>query len=432
MREAPPPSNPVPRRRLLVTGGTAAAVALVAAALIAIFGRPPRSVTLATGPPGSAYAAISERYKALLARSGVTLHLVSTAGDGENLAKLLDPRSGVSAAFVMSGLPEAREARGIESLGTVAYEPLWLFERASAPGVQLEGLAHRRVSVGLPGSGTAELVHRLFEETGLSAEQATILRLPPDEGAERLVRGELDVLAVLTDWDSPIVRRLAGDPRVSIVSYRRAGALVALNPDLYELRLPAGTGDFARGLPPDDVTLVAPKASLLVREEVPDSIQFLLLDAASKVHAQPGIFHRAGTFPAAEAIEFPLSDEAARYHKSGRPFFQRHLPFWAAVLVERLLLVLVPLLGVLFPAVNGIGNAYRGMMQQRILALYGELRLVEQALEEAAAKGDHVEVAERLDDLERRASRLRVPVQVAQMLYTLKDHVRAVRNRLAA
>jgi hypothetical protein len=273
-------------------------------------------------------------------------------------------------------------------------------------------------------------VHRLFELTGLSAKGAELSRLAPEDAAERLLRGDLDVVALLADWDSPVVRRLAADPRVSVPSFRRADALVTLYPDLHKLTLPAGTGDFAAGRPPEDVALVAPKASLLVREDLHDAIEFLLLDAATKVHATPGIFHRAGAFPAAEAIEFPLSDEATRFYKSGRPFFQRHLPFWAAVLVERFLFLLVPLVGVLVPAANALGGAYRGLMQQRVLALYGELRLIEQELDAPPAAGDRAGVAARLDDLERRAGRVRVPVQFAQMLYTVRDHIRAVHARI--
>ncbi|HTP51365.1 MAG TPA: TAXI family TRAP transporter solute-binding subunit [Anaeromyxobacteraceae bacterium] len=416
-----------PRVPVALTGIVAAAV--LTGGLLLLFGAPPRTVTLATGPPGSAHAAIGERYKAILARSGITLKLLPTAGAEENLSRLRDPQSGVSAAFVISGLPGARAVSGLASLGTIAYEPLWLFERSAARGIA-EGVAGKRISLDVVGSGTQALVQRLFQLTGLSVSGAEVLHLSPADAAERLLRGEIDVLALLAAWDSPIVRHLAADPRVSIFSYRRADALVALNPDLRKLTLPAGIGNFAANLPPADVTLVAPKASLLVREDLHDAIQYLLLDAASKVHAEPGIFHQAGAFPAAEAIEFPLSDEATRYYKSGRPFLQRHLPFWAAVWVERLLFVVLPLLGILVPVVSGVGSAYRNLMQQRILAFYGELRLVEREIA-AGPKPNHADLLRRLEDLEHRASRLRVPVQFAQMLYSLRSHVQEVRDRLA-
>ena len=42
--------------------------------------------------------------------------------------------------------------------------------------------------------------------------------------------------------------------------------------------------------------------------------------------------------------DFPISDDAQRYYKSGPPFLQRYMPFWAATLVDRIIVLLVPLL----------------------------------------------------------------------------------------
>ncbi len=416
----------------MVGGGLlalAAAAAVIAGVLFGV-GAPPREVTLATGPAGSAYAAIAEQYRSILARSGITLKLLPTAGDAENLARLRDPGSGVSAAFAISGLPEAEGATGIESLGTIAYEPLWIFERAARRGLFVEGFAGRRVSLDVAGSGTQALVERLFRVTGLSARGADVLHLPPTEAADRLLAGDLDVVALVADGHSPVVRRLAADPRISIGSFRRPGALVALNPDLTRLTLPAGIADFNANLPPEDVTLIAPKASLLVRADLHNAIQYLLLDAASAVHARPGIFHAAGAFPAAESIEFPLSSEATRYYKSGRPFLQRHLPFWAAVLAQRLLVLLLPLIGIIVPASNAVRNGYKRFMERRILTLYGELRLIEQEVHAGGPGVNYEELMRRLDAIEERAAQVRVPVRFAQVLYTLRDHVRAVESRL--
>ena len=82
-----------------------AALGLIAGAAFVIRGIPPRTVTMATGPQGSSNAALGERYRAIIARSGVDLRLLQTAGDVENLAKLRDARSGVSVGFVLAGLP---------------------------------------------------------------------------------------------------------------------------------------------------------------------------------------------------------------------------------------------------------------------------------------------------------------------------------------
>src|SRR6516225_3991137 len=53
--------------------------------------------------------------------------------------------------------------------------------------------------------------------------------------------------------------------------------------------------------------------------------QYLLLNAAAKIHSGPSIFNRPNAFPAAEAIDIPLSDEAVRFYKSGMPFKQAQI-----------------------------------------------------------------------------------------------------------
>jgi len=177
--------------------------------------------------------------------------------------------------------------------------------------------------------------------------------------------------------------------------------------------------------------LIAPKTSLVVRSDLHQAIQFLLLEAAAQVHSGPGIFNRASTFPAAESIDFPLSSEAVRFHKSGAPFLQRYLPFWLAVLAERLLLLLVPLFGIVLPLIRVVPEAYRRMVERRIIRLYGELKLLEAELDARGPEASHADAIPRLDALERRADELRVPLRFSQILYTLKVHIRLVRDRLA-
>lgn len=417
------------RWRLLPAVAVLTLVAGVAWAFVAA-GIPPRTVTLATGPPGSSNAALGERYRAILARSGIELRLVPTAGDAENLARLRDPHSGVSVGFVMGGIPGAAEATGLETLGTVSYEPVWVFERAAAPSLTRVGVAGKRISIGPPGSATRVMTKRLMALMGFDIGGASEVDLSQAEAAERLLRGDLDVLAVVDSWDSPVVRKLVAAPQISLVSFRRADAFVALNPDLTKLVLPMGVGDLRGNRPPEDVLLIAPKGSLVVRRDLHDAIQYLLLDAAAQIHGHPGIFQRAGAFPAAESIDLPLSEEATRYHKAGRPFLQRYLPFWMAVLSERLLVLLIPLVGLILPLARALPNAYRSLVERRILALYGELKLLETEVESRAGGESRADLIPRLDALEDRAGRLRVPRQYFQMLYTLRVHIRLVHDRM--
>jgi TRAP-type uncharacterized transport system substrate-binding protein len=388
-------------------------------------------MTMATGPEGGAHAVLAARYRPILAAAGIELRLQPTAGSVENLALLRDPAAGVDAAFVQSGITSAEESPGLVSLGTMFYEPLWLFRRAGA-GKGLDGLRGRRVAVGPEGSGTRALAQRLLARVGIDEGNATLLPLAATDAADALAAGTIEFAAILTSWESPVVRRLIMTPGVELVDFPRAAAYVALYPFLSRVVLPAGVADLERNVPPADVAMLAAKASLVVRRELHPALLYLLLDAASELHSRPGLFNRAGEFPAAEAIDLPLAEDARQFYKTGRPFLQRHLPFWVASLAQRLLYLLVPLVGVVVPLLRWVPDLYVWNIRRRVFNLYIQLRLIEKEAEALSAGGADDELVARLDALERRAEHLRVPKFHASIAYTFRHHVRLVRERIAA
>src|SRR5262249_45620971 len=111
---------------------------------------PPRTVVMATGAEGGANHEFGLRYQETLAREGVHLRLLPTAGGLDNLARLNDSRSGVTVAFVQGGTTTSKESRDLESLGTIGYEPVWLFYRSELGG-NLQALRGRRISIGPEG-----------------------------------------------------------------------------------------------------------------------------------------------------------------------------------------------------------------------------------------------------------------------------------------
>lgn len=392
---------------------------------------PPRVMRMATGPAGSAHAEYGERYRDILARSGVTLELEPTVGALANVARLRDRESGVSAGFVQAGTTTPEESPDLVSLGTLFYEPLWLFHRADRPVGAFTDLRGKRLSIGPEGSATRALSLRLLALGGIEQAAAELQAYAPEEAASRLLRGEIDAAAFLTSWSSRVVQDLLHAPGIAVASFPRADALVALVPVLNKRILPAGVVDLTRGVPPSDVVLVAPKASLVVRRDLHPALQFLLLDAAAEVHSAPGIFNHASEFPALESIDVPLSDEAELFYKRGAPFLQRHLPFWLAVLVERLAIVIVPLVGILFPLVRGLPAVRAWYVQRRISMFYGELKLLELELEDPRGLTTRPQLIRKLDELEDRVSHLPIAEDFAALIYGLREHIRLVRERLA-
>ncbi len=429
-RTRPPPRDTARLRRayLIVVALALAGLSSGLVWALSSNARPPRVVVMATGPEGSSYAAFGARYREVLARSGLDLRLRTTAGDGESLALLRDPSSGVAVALLQAGTTTARESPGLVSLGTMVRQPVWIFRRGEPQGRPFPG---PRVSFDVRGSGTRALTTKMLRLLGLAASSSELLELPPQRAAEELQAGRIDGMALVAAWESPLVQRLLLDPEVTLVSFRRADAYVALEPTLEKLVLPEGVADLGRNLPPHDVTLLATRSSLVVRDDLHSAVQYLLLEAASEIHGSPGIFQRAGEFPAAQAIDVPLSAEARQFYKGGRPFLNRYLPYWMAVLVERLLIVLVPLVGIAIPLVRGAPGMYRVVFQRRLLRLYRELKSIERELDARPTGADNADLARRAARLEARALHLWLPLGVSPSLYTLKEHIHMVQGRLA-
>jgi TRAP-type uncharacterized transport system substrate-binding protein len=406
----------------------ALAVAILWAVIAALRPMPPHTLTMATGPEGSAYHEFGKRYRDILAIKGVELRLVTTAGALENLAQLRDSRSNVDVGFLQSGTTSVKDSPDLESLGTVFYEPAWFFIRDVYRGKGKESFRGKKISIGPEGSSTRELALKLLALNGIDQSFADLLPLTHQEAGERLIRGEIDVAVMLAPWDDPVVQRLLTANGIELFSYPRADAISALHPYLTKLVLPEGVADLAMNRPSSNVFLFAPKAHLVVRGELHTALQYLLLDAAEQIHSRPGIFHKAGQFPAAEPFDLPLSEEARQFYKSGKPFFQRHLPFWLAVLLDRLLILLIPVVGVLYPLVQILPALYDKAMRQRIYRLYGELMFLENELDTHRADENRDDLNAKLDQLEKKVNLLQLPATYANLLYTLRDHIILVRG----
>ena len=419
-------------RRWLYAIGAAAGIAAATVAVILMDPLPPRTVVMAAGFEGGAYLSAARRYQAILARDGVRLELRETNGSVDNLALLNDRASGVSVALAEGGLSTPAVSPSVQSLGTVFYEPIWVFYRgARSPALGSSTLLRGRVSIGRRGSGTRAIAEQMILTLGFDLAKLDTVDLTPADAADSLLSGRLDLVVMVSEWDSPVVRRLADAPGIVTVSPPRADANVALRPYLTKLNFPRGVADLAKDRPPQDVQLIATKASLLVRKDLHPAIQYLLLHAASEVNSGPGIFQHAGEFPAAQPMDFPLSEPATQYYKSGRPWLQRALPFWLSSLVSQLLFLLVPIIGVLYPLFRLLPALYGWGMRSRIFRLYDELKFLEAELEAGTSGAGDPSLSARIEDLERRADHLNVSRAYMQMLYTLRLHINMVRERIA-
>ncbi|MDQ5880504.1 MAG: hypothetical protein QG616_334, partial [Pseudomonadota bacterium] len=143
-----------------------------------------------------------------------------------------------------------------------------------------------------------------------------------------------------------------------------------------------------------------------------------------------GAFQRTGDFPAYLDTSFELDDDARRYLKSGPPFLQRYLPFWAAVLVDRMFVLLLPLIALLVPLMRIAPAVYTWRIRSKIFRLYGELKFLENEVRQDYAPARHAEFFGRLDHIEESANNRNVPLAFTDLVYTLREHINLVRRQL--
>jgi TRAP transporter TAXI family solute receptor len=393
---------------------------------------PPDQLIISTGGESGAYQRFAARYKDVLARYGIALVAKPSAGSPENLERLRNAEFEVDAAFIQGGTARLGEEDELVSLGDMYYEPLWIFYREAAlrGGNRVLDLKGKRVAIGGAGSGTHHLAMELLAANGLDAKNTKLIELGGLSLVESMQKSEVDAVFVVGPTQSSLVWALLYTPGVSLMSLAHAEAYARRFPHLARLVLPRGAIDLTLDIPPHDTQLVSPMATLLVREDTHPALIDLLMQAASEVHGAPGVFQKPGEFPRAGHSEFPMSKEAERYYKSGKPFLQRYLPFWAATLIDRMVVMLVPLLAVLVPLFKFAPQIYGWRVRSRIYRRYGELKFLENELNEDPGQRSRAEWMEKLDAIEKDASGIRTPLTFSDMLYTLRGHIDLVRDMI--
>ena len=390
---------------------------------------PPRHLVMAAGATDSAYYRFGLKYREVLARHGIELELRTTAGSIENLELLRDPESGVDVALMQGGVGFKDSPAGLNGLASLFYEPMWFFQREEMPMTvhDFEGL---RLAIGEPGSGTHYALNHLIENNELPLAAFEAVELGGSAAADALLNGQVDVSCFVAAIEAPYIQRLLLADGIHVTSFVRAEAYIRRYHFLAKVELPRGTADLRRDIPPTDIKMLAPVASLTARETLHPTIVVLLVQAATEVHSNGGIFENERQFPSVYNTTFPINRDARRYIEKGPPLLQRFLPFWIAVAVDRLIILLIPLATLLFPLFKIAPPTYRWRIRSRIYTQYKYLFDVETALLQEPS-------LERLDDclvtmgkIEDELGEISVPLSYADQMYQLRMHVRFVKQRV--
>ncbi|MES2128548.1 MAG: TAXI family TRAP transporter solute-binding subunit [Pseudomonadota bacterium] len=406
---------------------------LCALAYVIIDPAPPREVILATGQENSAYDEFGKQYAAALARDGIKVVQQRSLGSAQNLQLLREGK--VDIAFVQSGSTEQAVAgrRGLVSLGSLFIEPVWLFLRAESKATQLSDLRGLRINVGPDGTGVPQLFKQLLDANGMEMNELVPSKLEDSYATKALVEGDIDGLVFSSAPESLLIQMLLQTPGIVLFDFPQAEAYTRRLPFLTQVLLPRGIVDLGRNLPPQDYHLIAPTATLVARVKTHPALLQLFVQAAATIHGGTGWFQQHAQFPSPRFTEIPVAREAAKFYKDGPPLLERYMNFWMANLLDRMWVFVVAGGALLIPLSRVVPPLYVWRIRSRVYRWYGQLRAVEQELDQVApAQRQAVcqALLERLDHIEARVNHLSVPLSFADAWYGLRSHIKFVRERV--
>ncbi len=391
---------------------------------------PPKKIVISAGDVDGNYFAAAKQYQELIKPEGIEVEIRTSTGAKENLTRLEDPNSGVDVGFIQDGLGNRKKTPDVSSLGSLFYEPVWVFYRGKKDINRLSQLIGMKIGMGATGSETHIMAKKLLTASGLDEKNSKWVEIAPEEETPALKNGQVDAAFYIASASDPAIVALLKDPTVKVMSFDQADAITKQFPYLHHLVLPHGTMDLQKNIPNRDVDLVGATATLITRNSVHPALLYLLLKAAQKTHRPPGIFEARGEFPIDKDFVFPLNSEAKDFFKSGAPFWLRYLPFWLAIIVQRFLFLVLPVTAIVIPLLRLIPRFLDWRIRSRIHQGYGELKLLEDQIKSDALESGIKEYHHRLDGIENRLNEMNFPVDVFDDVYILREHIHFVRERL--
>ncbi len=329
-------------------------------------------------------------------------------------------------------MSDGQDIEKLASLGSVSYQPLLIFYRSAAPLDLLSQMKGMRLAIGPEGGGTRILALALLKANGIEPGGATTLSDLDADGAEdALLYGRIDAAFMMGDASSrTVMHNLLLAPEVRLFDFTQAAGYTRRIGYLNKLELPKGSIDFGKDIPQADIHLIGPTVELIARSDLHPALSDLLIEAAQEVHGNAGLFKRQGEFPAPIEHEFHISADALRYYKSGKSFIYRNLPFWVASMVNRVLVVFVPTIIVLFPVLRLIPALYRWRIRMRIYRWYRELLALERDVISREASEEREALLGRIDHIEAEVNKMKVPASFADQFYVLRGHIIFVHEEL--
>jgi len=393
----------------------------------------PDRIALLTGPEGSVYQELGQRYAAELEKRGLYADVIVTDGAIDNLIRLAAGADD-AVALAPSGIEHAEGAdldtSELVALGNIGLEPLWLFYRSGLDIESVADLASRAVVTGGSGSVSDYVARLIIEKNGIagSVEIRSAEDQHGDSPLEWIESGQIDALFVTGSSRSTLISTLLDSDDIAFHSFDRAAAYAARINGIMTMTVPEGVFDLARNNPPRDARILSASTQLVTLDGLHPAVVSVVLGAAVKVHDGDSPFSSAPTFPTEDNTSLPLDSAAKRYFDQGERGLSKFLPYKVTRHLNHLGFVVLPLLTLVVVLLKLLPTALRIYGNAMLTGLLKRLEVVEKG---HAAGADRKELLADLDRIDAKSAKMFVPrstvhdyIDFRQFLHDMRERVR--------
>lgn len=383
---------------------------------------PKKEITIATGSKTGQYYETALKYKELLEKEKVKVNIINTTGSIENIKLLNDQK--VDVAFIQNGTLE--KAENLEALASIYYEPLWIFYNNKNTISYMQDLMGKKIEIGQKGSGTKDLALDILNINGIYEKNSTFLYDNSDISKNKLLSNDIDALFLVTSANSKIIKELLTNEHISLFSFNRANAYSRKFNHLNALDLYEGTIDLLQNIPNQNKKLLSTTATLVSHKDFSDELIRILLKKVTLVHKEKTLFSQENEFPNSSNLLLKQNEEAKRYLENGDTWLEEIFPYWIASTLDRLKILLIPLITLSIPLFKGVFPLYRWSIRSKIYRWYDEVQDLDLSLD----KADKQNLIKKLDELEKLKKEIKaetkVPLAYMSEYYDLIMHLELI------
>lgn len=377
---------------------------------------PDRHIYFLTGYPGSDWGMLADAASDVLKKNGLEFSAIHTAGAVENVARLDDPKDVANAGLTYGLALEGDEVKGIYSLGSVSYEPIWiLYNKKKAGEIKtLTELSQKKIGLGPVQSGSYRIAKKVFEVANIQVDgNPNFSSNSIQVNQTKLKNGELDGMIVVSTNLDPITLDLLRMPNIEVFDFKNAPAYAKQINSFVTLTLPADSVSIPNQIPQKDLTLLATTASLVVKRSMHPDLQLAILMTARDANRNsPDLFFaKRDEFPAYRDPLIPISPVAEHFYNYGPPQAMQYLPYWLAGFIDRSWLLILTILAVFYPLSKLNIHFRKFRFNLKEIPHYKELLQMDRKIQRGSlTEMEKSEMLSRLDEINTHAIQEGVPI----------------------